>query len=115
MNKLLILVAATLPLTSYAIDVSSCINSSGSYDQDQTIARAVAKGRLSQELGATVSATTNLESKTTESAGAVTTKDTLTNSITLSSQHYVSGVKVLREGYEFNDGKKQYCVHLTND
>lgn len=114
MNKLLPLFVAALPLTSSALEITSCIDSLGYYDSDQTIARAVAKGRLSLELGTTVSATTNLETKTTESAGEVTTEDTLTNSITLSSENYVSGVNVVREGYEFNNGKKQYCVHLTH-
>lgn len=112
-RKVLMVVTCIMPLTVSAVEVSGCTPASGNAAQDQIIAMAKAKGNLSHELGATVSATTNYQSKTVESENSVNTEDTVTDTITLSSKHYVSGVKVIKQGYEMVNGEKQYCVKAS--
>lgn len=91
---------------------SGCVKSSGNYAQDRIIAKAKAKGDIAFDSGSTVKASTKLETKTVESSDSIVVEDVLTESITLSSEQYISRLETTSEGYETIDGQKYYCVHL---
>ncbi|GMQ49659.1 hypothetical protein [Vibrio sp. 10N] len=108
----LILFAAIVPFFAQAIEASGCVETTGSLSKDRVIANALAKGNLAHELGSTVTASSNLETKTIESNGSIETVDTLTESVSLKSENYIERVLVTAQGYEQVNGSKHYCVHL---
>ena len=95
-----------------AFESSGCVKTTGNPTKDKVIASAIAKGNLAHELGSTVTANTNLETKTIESESSVETVDTLKETVSIESKHYVSRVTTLAQGYEQINGEKHYCVHL---
>lgn len=111
----MLIMAMAFPCSVLAVEASGCVETTGSPIKDKIIARALAKGNLSHELGSSVTASSNLETKTVESDGSIQTVDTLTESVSLKSENYISGVQTLAQGYELVDGVKHYCVHLKQE
>lgn len=114
MNKALCIALLVFSNTAYSAAVigEACVTTTGNQTIDRVKARAMAKGNLSQELGATVSAKTKLETKTIETTSSIDTQDTLTETVTLTSKNFVSRVETVNEGYEKINGEKHYCVRL---
>ncbi|OLQ72205.1 hypothetical protein BIT28_24610 [Photobacterium proteolyticum] len=95
------------------IEGSACVPDSGNRYIDEITAKAKAKGALSHELGATVTAKTRLETVTEESANNIQTKDVLTEEINLKSKHQITGVQTVFSDYKLLNGERYYCVELT--
>ena len=91
---------------------TGCVDSTGNTALDRTTATAMAKGQLAHELGGLVSAKSQLKTVTTETKDDVQTKDVLTESVTLKSEHMMKGVQTLEEGVQDITGTKKYCVRL---
>ncbi|MGR5178833.1 hypothetical protein [Vibrio mediterranei] len=112
----LIIVAAMSPCLVNAVEASGCVETTGSITKDRIIARALAKGNLSHELGSIITASSNLETKTIESSnGSIETIDTLTESVLLKSENHIKQVQITAQGYEQVDGSKHYCVHIKQE
>ena len=107
-----LLVVSNLSFSAVKYSATGCVDSTGNPLVDRNVAKAVAKGQLSHELGGKVSATSQLKTVTTEDENDVQTKDVLTESVTLKSVHMIRGVQTLEEGYQDVAGNKQYCVRL---
>lgn len=97
-------------VSASTLSASYCVPDTGNSSLDAITAKAVAKGHLAHELGSQVSATTNLETVTVETETGVNQSDTLTESVTLKSEHKMTGVKTLESGYKTINGSSQYCV-----
>lgn len=113
MSKLIVLALVLSCSGAMAATSSGCIKTTGNLAQDKIIARAVAKGNLSHELGATVSASTRFESTTNEKGDSLDVSDSITETVTVSSEHFINAVVVVGEGYEQVADQKHYCVYLT--
>lgn len=98
-----------------AIEASGCVRTTGDIMKDKVIAKAIAKGNLSHDMGSTITAKTNLETRTVEGNSSIETTDTLSETVSMESKHYVSGVITTAQGYEQINGEKHYCVHLKQE
>ncbi len=116
MNKYLLLVSLLVVsefAASKTITGSACVPDTGNPVVDEITAKALAKGQLSHELGATVNARTELKSITTEGQGQAQTQDVLTEQVTLSSQHTVAQLKTVSSDYQNHNGSREYCVTVS--
>jgi hypothetical protein len=106
------LLTLLLSFNANALEASGCVKTTGSDSKDKVIATAIAKGNLAHDMGSTVTANRNLETKTIESKSSVETIDTLNETVAIESKHYISRVTTTAQGYEQINGEKHYCVHL---
>ncbi|MDE1237834.1 hypothetical protein [Vibrio aestuarianus] len=94
---------------------SACVPDSGNKINDETIAKALAKGQLAHELGSLVDARTVLTTITTESIDNIATTDVITEEVKLSSSHKLRRISTVSHGYVVQNGTRTYCVTLTQD
>lgn len=102
--------ALNVQTEQYKYTSTGCVNSTGVNQVDKITAKAIAKGNLSHELGAKVSAKSELKTITKENAGNIETTDTLTESVSMNSEHYLSGVELIKEEKLTINGEQKYCV-----
>jgi hypothetical protein len=111
MNRVIIAIALLIPTpVNAALIAEGCVPTTGVLTIDITLSKAIAKGRLSHELGGGVTANTKMATVTTETKSSITTTQTLTESVVLKSEHFIQQVKILESGYKVIDNQKQYCV-----
>ena len=115
MNYKFFLSIVLCSFNTLAMDASGCVKTTGNPTKDKVIATAIAKGNLAHEIGSTVTASTNLETKTIESNSSIETIDTLSETVSMKSKHYLSRVITTAQGYEQINGEKHYCVHLKQE
>jgi hypothetical protein len=94
----------------YKYTSTACVDSSGYNAVDRVTAKTIAKGNLSHDLGGQVSAKRNLTTVTKEDADSINTTDVITESISMKSHHYMSGVVLINEEKITVNGTEQYCV-----
>lgn len=89
---------------------SACVNTNGNLSQAKVIAKAVATGRLSESLGGKVSAKSELITTIKESSNSLSKEDTLNETITIQSDHYLSNLEVVKSGEFDVNGQLKHCV-----
>lgn len=96
-------------LIASLIAASVCISASGNESSDKTIATALAKGQLAQQLSVTVTARSSLKSV---SVGNGESTDSLTETVTVESKQQFYGIRTISSDYEPSNETEQYCVSL---
>ncbi|NGZ66629.1 hypothetical protein G6Z92_06465 [Vibrio aestuarianus subsp. cardii] len=99
-------------LVAQSISGSACVPDSGNKVVDEITAKALAKGQLSHEIGVRIHAKTQLKSTITENNGRAKTHDSITEQVTLVSQHQVNKVTTVQSGYQRFNGERFYCVEV---
>ncbi|WGW01755.1 hypothetical protein QF117_13340 [Vibrio sp. YMD68] len=115
-----ILIIIGFGIASYAIkaesriSVEGCATATSDSTVDHITAKAIALGNLSQEMGNQISTTFQLIKITVENEQSVNQTDTLTETITIESQHDISRINVISSGYKVINDKPHYCVQLLH-
>lgn len=90
----------------------ACVTSSGNDLVDLVSAEAIAKGRIAQAIGGQVSAHSQMVTTTKETVNQIETQDVLTETVSVTSQHYLDHVEVITKGIENHNAVENYCVTL---